>query len=513
MSGPSSRGERRIALPLALAIPVITFLVVAAILRPHDYAKPELIIWVLILGAIELFPVPSRQGLQLSLGFPIRLALAILYPAPVAAAVAFIGIFDPREWTGRRPIELALLDRAQIALAVLAGSAAFHAVASVYPPASSWLVFVPAVLLATAADYAVNVTVVAVYLRSIGTSSMKDILFGMRLGSPLEFLASYLGLSLIGGVIAKLYLSVELWAVVAFLLPLLFARQMFFRTMALEQATEKLKDRERLLRALSNRMAEERHDERMQIAGYLHDELAQLLFRLTLQVEMAKKRLKSEDLEALANNLEVISDTKRQASDMVRALIRDLHRSPVGRKGLAEAISSFATDAARDHPTKLSMDLSEVTLPAAVQLLVYQIAREATLNAIKHAGASVVSISLHETDSGVELEVRDDGGGFDPDDRPPEGHFGMVMMRERALVAGGTLEVESAPGHGTRIAARFPREWSEDSGDDQSSPRRDPTTPPIGTTTGSADLPSSAKPEIAPPGPPSATMPSDRARR
>src|SRR5919108_703863 len=99
-------------------------------------------------------------------------------------------------------------------------------------------------------------------------------------------------------------------SVAAFLLPLLFARQMFFRTMALEEAGKELKDREQVLRALSNRMAEERQDERMQIAGYLHDDLAQQLFRLTLQVEMAKKRLQQGDVQAVTKDLDGILDTK-----------------------------------------------------------------------------------------------------------------------------------------------------------------------------------------------------------
>src|SRR5438093_7342897 len=157
--------HRSVVLPLLLAIPVIAGLALGVTRAPHDYFRLELLFWVLILGTIELFPVPSRQGLQLSLGFPIRLALAILYPPPVAAAVAFVGIIDIREWTGRRPIHLALLDRSQIALAVLAGGTVFHALATVYRPASPWYVFIPAILLATAADYSVNVTLVAVYVR------------------------------------------------------------------------------------------------------------------------------------------------------------------------------------------------------------------------------------------------------------------------------------------------------------------------------------------------------------
>src|SRR5439155_24873752 len=120
--------------------------------------------------------------------------------------------------------------------------------------------------------------------------------------------------------------------VVAFVLTIAFARQMFFRNLALEEAHVELKDRGRVLRALSNRLAEERQDERMQIAGYLHDDLAQMLFRLTLQAEMAKKRLARGELEAVGHDLEGIVATKQQTADMVRALIRDLHRSPIGRK-------------------------------------------------------------------------------------------------------------------------------------------------------------------------------------
>lgn len=430
--------------------------------QPADYFRIRLLFWVLILAGIEVMRVPSRGGLSLSLAFPVRLAVGILYPAPVAGAITFLGMFDRRELSGQRPLPLALVDRAQIALAVMAGSAAFHSLATVYAPASPWFVFVPAVMLGTVVDYTVNVSIVSLYLRWTTGTPLRQILGDMRLGSLAEFLLSYLGLSFIGAVIAKLYISVELWAVVAFLLPLLFARRMFFRTVALEEATEKLRDRERLLRALSNRMAEERHDERMQIAGYLHDELAQLLFRLSLQLGSARKRLAAEELDELAKNLEDIAETKQQASSMVRALIRDLHRSAVGRAGLAEALRSFAADAERDSSARVSVDVADVRLPPAIQLLVYQIAREAGLNALKHARPKHVSIDLYEEGDGVELQVHDDGRGFDPAIKPREGHIGLTMMRERARLAGGTLSLETAPGRGTTVTATFPSVWEEE---------------------------------------------------
>ena len=84
------------------------------------------------------------------------------------------------------------------------------------------------------------------------------------------------------------------------------------------------------------------------------------------------------------------------------------------------------------------------------------------MNALKHAEADNIWISLHERDDGVELQIRDDGRGFDTDAPSPEGHFGSVMMRERALVTGGTFSVQSEIGRGTIITAGFPRVWVEE---------------------------------------------------
>src|SRR5262249_19323907 len=151
-----------------------------------------------------------------------------------------------------------------------------------------------------------------------------------------EFLISYVGLGLFGAVLASLFIKVGFWSVVTVLAPLLFARQMFFRSQALEEAHSELKEREQVLRALSNTVAEERADERMQIAGYLHDDLAQILFRLSIQVDVARKQLERADYAETARSLEKIRQAKQDTSDRVRALIRDLHRSPIGPKGLAE---------------------------------------------------------------------------------------------------------------------------------------------------------------------------------
>jgi len=484
-----------------VAGPVITTSILLIIFEPGLFRHAPggllaLLFWVGVLAVVGLLPVSISQRLELTLTFPMLLALAMLYDPRVAAVVTLVGAFDSREIRGEITPLKAVFNRTQIAIAALAGSAAFHALAShtVAPARSPIHLLIPAVLVATAVTYGVNVVLVTLATRLLYGLPFSAVLRQLRLGALRDFSINYLGLGFVGVVIAELYTlipnkNVALWSVAAFVLPLMFARQMFFRTMALEEASKELKDRESVLRALSNRMAEERQDERMQIAAYLHDDLAQMLFRMTLQVEMAKKRLLAGESDAVLKDLEGIRATKQDTSDAIRALIRDLHRSPIGRKGLAEAIQSFAGDMTRGHPTRVESTVVEVSLPPPIQLLIYQIVREATMNALKHAEASTIRISLDEVDEGVKLEIADDGKGFDTSAPPPEGHFGSVMMRERAMVAGGTYSIESEVGAGTSITVTFPRVWVEEgsrleAGSDLGEGDGRIPRPPVGSTVG-----------------------------
>ena len=127
----------------------------------------------------------------------------------------------------------------------------------------------------------------------------------------------------------------------------------------------------------------------------------------------------------------------------------------------------------RGGTTQITTDVVEVSLPPPIQLLIYQIAREAAMNALKHAEAREIRISLAETHDGVDLSIADDGKGFDTSAPPPEGHFGSVMMKERALVAGGTYSIQSEVGKGTTITAGFPRVWVEEGSELESTAEAD----------------------------------------
>jgi signal transduction histidine kinase len=450
--------DRRL-LVVQLAVFVPTLAVMAVSLATVQF-EPEWFLWSVLIAAIELMPVPAWRGITVSVGFPLLVMLAILYPPPAAVVLTFLGASDPRELRGEVGVGLALFNRSQVALAVMAASAVFHAI--VEPAQGADLVTMsPALLvlgaaLAAVADYVVNGSLVALYMSTKLRMRPWRVLQHMRTGNLREFLVSYLGLGVLGLTLAVLFQEVGPWSLPAFLAPLLFARQVFFRSKALEEAHEELQQREQVLRELSNTMAEERADERLQIAGYLHDDLAQVLFRLSLQVDTAKRLLDKGRLDDLESQLAKIKDSKQETSNRIRALIRDLHRSPLGAKGLAEAFESFVDEVGKESGVAFHLDVEPIDLPAPIALLLYHIGREGVINALKHAEAADMWLSVREEDDEIVLRLRDNGRGFDSQAPGPEGHYGMSMMRERAKVGGGTLDVRSAPGEGTLLIVRFP---------------------------------------------------------
>jgi signal transduction histidine kinase len=420
--------------------------------------------WIGLIWVVELLPVPAWKSLRVSMAFPLYTAVGFFYPPAVAGAIAFLGSSDPREFRREVTLSRALFNRSQVALAVFAASSVFHALQEGF---ESWTRVLLAAAPAVLVFHLVNSTLVSFAARLVYDIPIREAFRRLRIGNTAEFLTSYLALGFLGLLLARLYTVPGWWAVAAFAMPLLLARQMFFRTRALEEATKELRDREALLRALSNRMAEERHDERMQIAGYLHDDLAQVLFRMSLHIDIGQKHLDKGNVEDLQKELESIRSSRDRTMELVRSLIKDLRQSPLGRAGLAEAIASFCADAERTAGARFVTRLQEVGMPPPVQLLCYQVAREAVMNAVKHSNATEIRVALERTMDGARVTVEDDGAGFDVERGSPEGHFGLTMMRERAQVAGGTFRLESEPGEGTKIIAEFPTSWLSQTEDGQ----------------------------------------------
>ena len=205
-------------------------------------------------------------------------------------------------------------------------------------------------------------------------------------------------------------------------------------------------------------------EERNRVAREIHDTLAQALAALTMQLETADA-VAAEGADArLARAVERSLALARATLDEARHSVLDLRASPLGGRSLGEALAALAEEqgAAGHAPVRLTIEGLDETgpraasaVPAAVAVGLERIARQALANVARHAGATSATVRLSREAAAIRLRVEDDGAGFDPA-AVPRDRFGLVGMRERARLLGGTLAVESAPGAGTAIEAVIP---------------------------------------------------------
>ena len=200
--------------------------------------------------------------------------------------------------------------------------------------------------------------------------------------------------------------------------------------------------------------------ERQRWARELHDQTLQDLAGLRVTLSSARRRGTSETLaEAVDDTIERLGD----GIDALRAIITDLRPAALDQLGVKAALETLVERArnATDAPEiDLLVDLDfeserQATRPApAIEDATYRLIQEALSNALKHASARRVEISVVERDGAVHIDVQDDGRGFDTD-RDAAG-FGLIGMRERVALVDGTLDVRSQPGGGTELHAELP---------------------------------------------------------
>jgi two-component system sensor histidine kinase UhpB len=193
-------------------------------------------------------------------------------------------------------------------------------------------------------------------------------------------------------------------------------------------------------------------EERARVARDLHDEVNQSLTGLLLRLEAAREAAPPE-LEA------ELADTKALANQAMRELLslaRQLRPTALDDLGLKAATAGQVEQLARGEiEAEFTAEGDFSGLDDDAQLVVYRVAQEALSNAARHSGAGRVAVELRrDADGGVELRVSDDGRGFAFDES--EGGLGIGGMRERALLIGGELTIESRPGHGTTIRLTVP---------------------------------------------------------
>jgi two-component system, NarL family, sensor histidine kinase UhpB len=192
--------------------------------------------------------------------------------------------------------------------------------------------------------------------------------------------------------------------------------------------------------------------ERLRVAQELHDEIGQTLTAVTIRAERA-----ADGDPALASQaLRSVADEVRESLDEVRRIARELRPEALDDLGLVNALIALCTRVGAQNGPSVTRDLQGdlPPLPPDVELVVYRIAQEGLTNAWRHSGADSVTVSLKADAETVTLSVTDDGEGMPPE--LPRGTAGIAGMRERALLVGGRLSIESRPGQGTEVRLTIP---------------------------------------------------------
>jgi two-component system sensor histidine kinase UhpB len=201
-------------------------------------------------------------------------------------------------------------------------------------------------------------------------------------------------------------------------------------------------------------IAQER--ERLRIARALHDEAGQTLTAVILEIERAATR----EPESARGQMAALAAELRSTLDEIRRISRELRPEALDDLGLVNALIALSSKTERQGGVKIARNVSEDLPPLSKEqeLVIYRVVQEALTNVLRHAAASHCLIELQTRDGRVDLRVSDDGRGM-PDHVEDEA-IGIEGMRERAMLAGGSLAIESRDGGGTTVRLSIPLEAS-----------------------------------------------------
>jgi two-component system sensor histidine kinase UhpB len=190
--------------------------------------------------------------------------------------------------------------------------------------------------------------------------------------------------------------------------------------------------------------------ERLRIARELHDEVGQTLTAVALQAELASARA-DEDQPYLAELAAIVQDSLED----VRRISRELRPEALDDLGLVNALIALSSRVVEQSGLRIRrrLDTPVAELSSQVELAIYRIAQEALTNAIRHAEATEIDLSLVRENGDLVLSIKDNGRGLP--EHVLEGG-GLVGMRERAMLIGGQLTLDSQPGAGVEVRLRLP---------------------------------------------------------
>ena len=227
-------------------------------------------------------------------------------------------------------------------------------------------------------------------------------------------------------------------------------------TLILRDVTER-KRSEEMLADLSGRLIAAHEEERTRIARELHDDLSQRMALLQIKLDQFEQETPALTPEG-KGRLHDVAGLAGEISSDIHNLSHDLHPQKLDSLGLPAAMEGLCREFGRQHSMRVEFQAQGVQARYAkdVTLCLFRVAQEAVRNAAKHSDAAVVKVELRGKDDGIELSVRDDGAGFDPESATGRRGLGLISMRERVRALRGRLTIESNTGKGARIVATVP---------------------------------------------------------
>lgn len=199
-------------------------------------------------------------------------------------------------------------------------------------------------------------------------------------------------------------------------------------------------------------------NERNRLAREIHDTLAQGLTGIIVQLQAAEAWLGREPSRA-REAVDHATDLARESLQEARRSVWDLRPEGLERAGLAGAVRDELARLGERTGTKTSVrirGLKGIKLPAGVEVAVFRVIQEAVANSLHHGSPNCVQVEMVRAEHSLRVTVSDDGAGFEPSGPRRAGSFGITSMRERATACGGTLELDSRPGEGTKVVLQVP---------------------------------------------------------
>lgn len=223
-----------------------------------------------------------------------------------------------------------------------------------------------------------------------------------------------------------------------------------------DQLERQVRERTENLAALATHLQQVREEERGHLARELHDELGSLLTAAKLDVARLKSRQGNASADT-AQRLQHLNDTLNSGIALSRRIVEDLRPSSLAHLGLAAALEILAQEFGERARVDVSTELDPVELADSAQLTIYRLVQESLTNIGKYANARKVAVRLQNFDGYINVDVTDDGQGFDAT-RTPRSSHGLSGMKHRVEATGGRLTVTSRAGEGSCISAFIPKD-------------------------------------------------------